>query len=421
MIRDVGVMLLRMVRRRERFWFALTIRPSPRMTRGRFARSDVFMSKRTKRNDATRLIVAASENDPDMLYATRFFAPDPFIFLQERGKRTLVLSDLEIDRARKQAEADEFVSYSAREREVQGKQRKAPAYEKVLSHFLRKRGVRSAIVPANFPLGFAEELAAPKIRLRTTNGLFWPEREAKTDEELKLMRRALQITEAGMARAIEVLASSKPGAGKKLSWSGKTLTSELLRAEIDSAILRAGGLPANTIVAGGDQACDPHERGHGPLYANSLIILDIFPRDAKTGYYGDMTRTVVRGRATEEQRRLWETVKAGQALALKKIKAGVDGLSIHQAIQALFKKRGYPTEMRNGVNVGFFHGTGHGLGLEIHEYPRLQKAVLKDRQCLTVEPGLYYPGLGGVRHEDVVVVTRTGCKILSRFPKPLEI
>src|SRR3954468_4829177 len=222
------------------------------MTRLRFARRNVPMSTRTKKNDVTRLIVAASENDPDMLYATRFFAPDAFIFLEEHGKRTLVLSDLEIDRARKQAKADEFVSYSALEREVQGNQRKAPAYEKVLAHFLRKRRVRSAVVPSNFPLGFAQELEGSRIKLRATNGLFWPEREAKTEEELKLMRRALQITEAGMARAIEVLAASKPGLAKKLMWSSKPLTSEILRAEIDSAILRAGGLPANTIVAGGD-------------------------------------------------------------------------------------------------------------------------------------------------------------------------
>src|SRR3954464_8503839 len=187
------------------------------MTRMRFARRDVGMSKRKKNDGVTRLIVAASEHDPDMLYATRFFAPDAFIFLEERGKRTVVLSDLEIDRARKQAKADEFVSYSALEREVQGNQRKAPAYEKVLAHFLRKRRVRSALVPANFSLGFAQELEASKIRLRTPNGLFWPEREAKTEEELKLMRQALQITEAGMTRAVKVLAASKPGAGKKLS------------------------------------------------------------------------------------------------------------------------------------------------------------------------------------------------------------
>ncbi len=377
------------------------------------------MSKPKTKSD--RLIVAASDADADMLYATKFWAPDPFIFLERNGRRTLVLSDLEIDRARKQADADEFVMFSELEREVQGKSRKTPPYEKVLVHFLKKRGVRSAIVPANFPLGYAEELVASKIRVRATNGFFWPEREAKSEKEVEMMGRALRITERGLKRAIEILKASKAGAGKRLRWNGKTLTSEMLRAEIDSAILRAGGIPTGTIVAGGDQACDPHERGFGPLYADSLIILDIFPRDAKTGYFGDMTRTVLSGRASEGQRKLWETVKVGQALALKKIKAGVDGMTIHKSIQELFAQRGFPTGVRKGRRVGFFHGTGHGLGLEIHEHPRLQKVVLKDRQVLTVEPGLYYPGLGGARLEDVVLVTKTGCKILSRFPKQLEI
>ena len=378
-------------------------------------------TRNSKSKSENRLIVATSETDPDMLYVTKFWAPDPFIFLQQKGKRTLVLSDLEIDRGRKTAKANEFVPFSELEREVQGKSKKTPAYEKVLAHFLRKRGVKSTTVPANFPLGYARELAANKIQLRTTNGLFWPERESKSDKELELMGRALRITEAGLARAVEVLKASKAGPAKRLRWAGKPLTSEILRAEIDSAVLRAGGQPGGTIVAGGDQACDPHERGSGPLYANSLIILDVFPRDAKSGYFGDLTRTVLRGRASEAQRKLWETVKAGQALALRKIKAGVDGMEIHKAIQALFAKRGYPTEVRKGRRVGFFHGTGHGLGLEIHEHPRLQKATLKERQVLTVEPGLYYPGLGGVRLEDVVVVTKSGHRMLSRFPKRLEI
>lgn len=379
------------------------------------------MSTRKKSTNETRLIVAASDHDPDMLYATRFFVPDPFIFLEQKGKRTLVLSDLEIDRARKQAHADEIVALSKFERELQGTRKKAPPFEKVMVHFLRKRGVRSAVVPANFPLGYANELARQKIRVRAANGLFWPEREAKSEAELREMRRALAITEKGLARAVEVLTASKIGPAKKLTWSGRTLTSEILRAEIDSAVLRAGGLPANTIVAGGDQACDPHERGFGPLKADSLIILDIFPRDARSGYYGDMTRTVVRGRASDEQRRLWETVREGQGLALKKMKPGVDGLKLHNEVKQLFTDRGFPTEVRNGRQVGFFHGTGHGLGLEIHEFPRFQKTVFKPGQVLTVEPGLYYPGIGGARLEDVVVLTQTGTRLLSRFEKRLEI
>lgn len=385
------------------------------------ARTTPHMKTKRQPNKETRLIVATSETDADLLYATRFWAPDPFIFLQKNGKRTLVLSDLEIDRARKTAKADEFVAYSELERQVQGKSTKAPAYEKVLAHFLRRRGVRSAVVPSNFPLGYARQLIANKIRLQPTNGQFWPERERKSNDEIRKMEHAMRITETGLARAMEVLRASRRGSRNRLMWAGKPLTSEILRFEIDSAILRAGGAPQGTIVAGGNQACDPHERGSGPLFADSLIIFDVFPRDAKTGYFGDMTRTVVRGRASEAQRKLWDTVKDGQALALRRIKDGVDGASIHKAIQDLFNSRGFPTETRKGRRVGFFHGTGHGLGLEIHEYPRLQKVILRTGQVVTVEPGLYYPGLGGVRIEDVVMVTKTGSKMLSRFPKQLEI
>src|SRR5690242_11636776 len=140
----------------------------------------------------SRLIVAASENDADMLYATHFFAPDPFIFLEQNGQRTLVLSDLEIDRGRRQAEADEILPYSRFEKEVQGSSRKAPLYEKVLAHFLTKKKVRSAIVPASFPLGYARELESKKIRLQPTNELFWPERETKSESELRQMRQALE-------------------------------------------------------------------------------------------------------------------------------------------------------------------------------------------------------------------------------------
>jgi Xaa-Pro aminopeptidase len=378
------------------------------------------VSKRTSK-PLTRLIVADSERDADMLYATRMFVGDPFIFVEQNGKRTIVLSDLEIDRGRRQAQVDEILPYSRFEREVQGDSKKAPPFDKVVAHFLENCGIRSAIVPASFPLGLAQELAASDVRLQVAKGLFWPEREAKTEDELKLMRRALSITEKGMARAIEVLAACKARRNKRLDWFGQVLTSETLRAEIDSAILRAGGLPANTIVAGGDQACDPHERGSGPLFADSLIILDIFPRDARSGYFGDMTRTVVRGRASDEQRRLWETVREGQAMALKKMKPGADGLAVHNEVKQFFTDQGFPTEVRDGRQVGFFHGTGHGLGLEIHEFPRFQKTVFKPGQVITVEPGLYYPGLGGVRIEDVAVVTETGNRIISKFEKRLEI
>src|SRR5438067_6501541 len=332
------------------------------------------------------LIIADSEHSPDMLYATRFFAPDAFVFLQKSGRTLAMLSDLEVDRGRRDAQVDEVIAYSEIANRLPRKMQ-TPFHE-VVAIFLRTQKVRRALVPASFPHGLAQQLAKCGVKLRAKAGLFWKERERKTDTELRQIRRALQITETGMARAMEVLRAAKIEGKKKLRWTNQPLTSELLRAEIDAAILRVGGLPANTIVAGGEQACDPHERGSGALRPDELIIVDIFPRDAKTGYFGDLTRTVVRGRASEEQQRLWETVQAGQQLALKAMKPGASGKKIHERVKKFFAERGYPTGQRDGRWVGFFHGTGHGLGLEIHEEPRFAKTTFKQGQVLTVEQGL---------------------------------
>ena len=162
-----------------------------------------------KQKQLARLIVPPSDTDPDMLYATRVFIGDPFIFLEQNGKRTLVLSDLEIDRAKRTARADEFVMLSELEREIQGNAKTAPPYEKVLAHFLNKRGVKRAMVPATFPLGYAKELERSGVSLKTSNGLFWPERESKTAEEIKMLGRALRITEAGMKLLREALPATQ--------------------------------------------------------------------------------------------------------------------------------------------------------------------------------------------------------------------
>jgi Xaa-Pro aminopeptidase len=355
-----------------------------------------------------------------MLYATRFFAPDAFIFLEAAGRRSVVLSDLEIDRGRRDAKVDEVIAVSDIKVRIKPKGKSEPAFEQVLIQFLREKRVKKARIPYDFPAGIAAALAAAGIRLQPVSGHFWPQREHKTAPEVAAVGKALRNTEAGMARAMEVLRESRIK-GRNLFWFNKKLTSEILRAEIDSAILRAGGLPANTIVAGGLQACDPHERGSGPLRPGELIILDIFPRDAGSGYFGDMTRTVVRGRASEAQRRLWETVQEGQRMAFRGMKPGASGLQIHESIKAFFAREGYPTEKRDGRWIGFFHGTGHGLGLEVHEEPRFGRTTFHPGQILTVEPGIYWPGVGGCRIEDVGLITATGVRKLSRFPQEIEI
>ncbi|MFM8458485.1 MAG: M24 family metallopeptidase, partial [Chthoniobacterales bacterium] len=284
-----------------------------------------------------------------------------------------------------------------------------------------RKKIKRVEVPADCPLGFARVLEKAGIKVSPVEGHFWPERETKSKRELEKIRQALRITTVGLLRAVEVLRASKIMRGGALKWGGKILTSEIVRAECDSAILRAGGIPDGTIVAGGTQACDPHERGHGPLRAHELIILDVFPRDARTGFFGDLTRTVVRGRATEAQRDLWKTVCSAQKLAICSIKPRVKGAAVHKAVQEFFASRGYRTEKKRGRWTGFFHGTGHGLGLDLHEEPRISATVFRPGQVFTVEPGLYYPGIGGARHEDVVAVTRNGCEKLSRLAVPLEL
>ena len=369
---------------------------------------------------SSRLIVASSETSADLRYATKFQVSDPVIFLEQNGKRTIVLSDLEIDRGKREAKVDEIVSLSELTKKLRPKGPE-PTFRETIAGFLKSRRVRKVIVPEDFSFGLGRYLIAAGLEVNVQEGLFFPEREFKSAAELKLLQRALHITETGMARGIEVLRASEIGRGQTLTWAGRVLTSEILRAEIDCAILRVGGLPANTIVAGGNQACDPHERGTGPLKANTLIILDIFPRDAAGGYSGDLTRTVIRGRANEAQRQLWNVALQGQELALTRMKPGVSGSDLHNEVKTFFSKNNYPTEQRDGRWSGFFHGSGHGLGLEIHEIPRFSSTNFQIGQVLTVEPGLYYYGVGGVRHEDVVTITKRGVKLLSKHPKPLEI
>ena len=372
----------------------------------------------------TLLMVADSEHSADMLYATGLFVPDPFIYLQGRGRPLLVMSDLEIDRARKQAPHCRVVSLSDCQKKLRRNGVKSPRFADVIRDILREQKIRSVTVPESFSFGLATELTGLGLRVRARSGNFFPRREIKFADEVRKISAALTMAEVGMAEGLQALRLAKIDKQRRLIYRGLPLTSERLRAVIDCAILQARGLAANTIVAGGRQGCDPHERGHGLLRANEPIILDIFPRSQKTGYFGDITRTVVRGRASEAVRKLYDTVFHGQKIALQKVRAGTSTSEIHQCVQQFFGQRGYPTGKRNGRMEGFFHGTGHGLGLEIHESPRMgatSTGALRAGQVVTVEPGLYYPKVGGVRLEDVVLVTPTGARNLTRFEKVLEI
>ena len=363
-----------------------------------------------------RLIVAASEQDANLLYATGMFVPDAFVWFAVAGKSYAVMSDLEIDRARRQATVDRVLSLSRYQ-----KQFGVRKLGELLPRLLREFAVQAVEVPANFPLGLAKQLRG--LRVTVKQDPFFPAREIKTPAEQRHLTAALRLAEEGMRAGIEVIRLSRIGRGGHLYWRQERLTSEHVQGVINATIAGLGGNAAHTIVAGGNQGCDPHETGHGPLRANQPIILDIFPRDLKTGYWGDITRTVVRGCASERVRTMFALVAKGQGIACDQLRAGVDGQTVHQAVRDLFDQHGFTTGRRNGRMQGFFHGTGHGVGLEIHEAPRVSAVaeILQVGNVVTVEPGLYYPGTGGMRLEDVVVITARGCRNLTRFPKFLEL
>jgi Xaa-Pro aminopeptidase len=374
-----------------------------------------------KKTPAGRLLYAASETDADILYPTGFFAPDPFLFVQKGTQRILVMSDLEMDRAKSQADVDRVVSWSKVAAPLEKGGGRAPVAD-VIALALRGLGLRRVEVPQSFPLGLARDLGARGIRLDLGDDPFWPEREIKRADEVRAIEQSLRAAEAGLESGIAALQSCRIRRGW-LWRDGRRFTAEDLRAAVNTRMMADGFLPSHTICAHGDQAVDPHEEGHGPIRAHSPVVMDIFPRSERTGYFGDLTRTVVRGRASFALHEVYAIVHEGVRLGHSRLREGVEGMDVHREIQALFERQGYRTGVKGGRMQGFFHGTGHGLGLQIHEAPSIGRrpSTLRAGHVVTVEPGLYYLGLGGVRIEDVALVTKGGSRCLTRVPKRLEV
>ena len=373
-------------------------------------------------NTRAVLMIAASETDANLYYATRFIAPDPFVFLEIGESRILVMSDLEMERARHQSSADTVLSYAELERRVRAQGTAAPGTADIVHAVLQDHGIKQLLVPANFPYGHAAKLQALGYQIETKREPFYERRAVKSGEEVRHIEEAQRATEAAVAAAHDALRRSD--IRDNLLWlDGAPVTSERIKKLINVTLMERDCVAQHTIVAGGDQACDPHDEGSGPLPAHRSIIFDVFPRSAATRYFADMSRTVVRGTASAELRRLYQTVKDAQEEAIFRVRAGADGTKIHQGICDRFDAAGYATGLVNGRMQGYFHGTGHGVGLDIHEHPRISRngSILQEGEVVTVEPGLYYPGLGAVRIEDMVLVTRDGCRNLTDYPKTFEL
>ena len=372
--------------------------------------------------EVATLFIAASETDANLYYATRFLAPDPFVYLEVKGERLLVMSDLEMDRARTQASVDRVLSYSEYEKKEKKQGIKAPTTIDVVHVVLKESKVRRLLVPANFPFIHATRLQELGYSLKPKRDPFYEQRVVKNSEEIRQIEAAQRATEEAVAAAHAMLRQATIRGGE-LWLDGTVLTSERVKQLINVKLMERNCVGQHTIVAGGEQACDPHDEGSGPLPAHRSIIFDVFPRSASSRYFADMSRTVICGTASPELKRLYHTVKDAQEEAITKIKDGADGMKIHQGICTRFEKAGYKTGLVNGRMQGYFHGTGHGVGLDIHEAPRISRtgSLLQEGHVVTVEPGLYYPGLGAVRIEDMVLVTKDGCRNLTTFPKVFEL
>jgi Xaa-Pro aminopeptidase len=362
------------------------------------------------------LFLGDSLCNPDIYYLSCFLAPDRFALLAASSLSILV-SGMEGGRAKRESVADEVATtsdYGIKEK-LANFDRPEDAYAAVLKEFLRDRGVRKLGVPFDFPVRVYSDLAADfEVSVLESPASKW--REVKTSQEIEAIRSVQRGCEEAMKVAVGMIRRSRP-AGGSLIFEGSLLTSEMVKSAIDVSLLRGGYEAQETIVAGGKDGADPHFGGSGPLPADSPIVIDIFPRSKRTRYFADMTRTVLRGEADPEVVEIYGAVRAAQAAGIAAVRAGVPGREVHAEVCAVFEEQGYPE--REGR--GYIHSTGHGVGLAVHESPSLSEVgdALVAGNVVTVEPGLYYPDIGGVRLEDLVVVKDEGCENLTEFEKGL--
>ena len=364
------------------------------------------------------LIMGSSGDASDIRYGCGYVALDPTVFLVTRSKNYLVAPLLELGRAKKSTH--NTIVVTPQELSIPlSKRREIGEWAYGL---LKKLKIRHVAVPPSFPAGILQNLQK-KMRVTVLHEAVFPERAIKSSKEVAQIREVQRAAVAAMKTAVRIISLSSIHTKGHLVFQGKPLTSERVRLAIEIVLLEHGCFARDTIVAGGSQGADPHDRGSGVLRAGEPIVLDIFPQHKVHGYWGDITRTVVRGPAHSTRKRMYRAVKLAQEMALAMIRPGVPVRKIHEEIQRIFEKMGFETSVKNGVARGFFHGTGHGVGLDIHEAPSisLNEARLAAGQVVTVEPGLYYPEWGGVRIEDTVVVTKRGWRYLATCGKQFSV
>jgi Xaa-Pro aminopeptidase len=376
---------------------------------------------------ASLLIYADSFRSADLRHAVPLGVPDPFLYAEENGSRHVFVSSMEAARVRElglfdvhvpeELGSDELMASGIDRRELDAQ---------LALRAVGSLGLERASVPADFPVWLADRLRADGIELDVDQELFDDRRRAKTEAQLAGMRKAQRAAEAAMDTCRELLRRAEIRGGELLL-DGEQLTVERVKADM-SVVFAAHDTTADEyIVAPGAQGAVGHDMGSGPIRPNTPLVVDIFPRDNASAVYTDMTRTFVVGDVPEDVREWHRLCKEALDAAVADIRAGVEARSVFDHTCDIFEAAGEPTQRTKkpgeALADGFFHGLGHGVGLEVHEEPsmgRLANRTLVAGDVVTVEPGLYRAGYGGVRLEDIVLVTDDGAEVITDYPYDLE-
>ncbi|WP_424008642.1 M24 family metallopeptidase [Haloferax denitrificans] len=371
-------------------------------------------------------LISADGSDSNQLYLSGFDAPDPYVTLYTPEGIHLLVSTLEFGRAKKESRADTVSRLSDYDyRDNYAEHGAVVGKAKTVAAFLADHDVASLAVPADFPLGTADALREEGVAVEAEiDDVLTNIRAVKTDEEIEHIHAAQDANEAAMRAAEGLIRDADVADDGTLTHEGEPLTSERVREEIEVTLLRHGCALDETIVACGADAADPHDRGSGPLRADEAVIIDIFPRDKETKYNGDMTRTFVKGEPSPEIREWFDLTEEAFEAALDAVEPGATGKDVHDAVCDVYEAAGENTLRADpSAETGFIHSTGHGVGLDVHELPSLSPSgeELRPGHVITIEPGLYDPDIGGVRIEDLVVVTEDGYENLTEYPVELVV
>jgi Xaa-Pro aminopeptidase len=376
------------------------------------------------------LIVADTIRSPELRHEVPLTVPDAFFYLEQNGTKHVVAPSMEL--VRLPEVAPELVGHPFEEYGIDQLFREGKTLEQaqleVLLRACRALGVERAVVPAEFPVREADHLRANGIELTPDKTFFDGRRRSKNDAELAGIRRAQRAAEAGMAEGIELLRRAEARDGG-LVVDSEPLTCELIKQHIERAFGEHGAMAVDEfIVSHGPQTAIGHEMGHGPIAPGEIVMFDVFPRDRESACFADMTRTfVVAGEPDDELREYHRLCKEALDRCVDAIRPGLHGKDLHRMVCEFFHEHGYPTQLHKPdgqvLDSGFYHATGHGVGLEVHEKPNIGRSgdefVAGD--VLAIEPGLYRPGYGGLRLEDLVLVTEDGAEVLTDFPYDLEL